>query len=125
MNKLITLIKNKPILSTLILIIITGNLTDIPLQNYLCKFMPYPASLMLSIFIVQIGSFGLCIYVIHKLDFSNTLNMSLSKPIKDLWITIPFLVLILSNCSLLLYAIHSSLTTLISLLNSTFSISSF
>ena len=97
MNKLITLIKNKPILSTLILIILANSLTEFPLQNYLSNFMPYEAALMLSIFTLQIGCFGFLMYLSHKLGISNTFNINLSKPIKSLWIAMPFSILIIIN----------------------------
>ncbi|GAA0741998.1 CPBP family intramembrane glutamic endopeptidase [Clostridium oceanicum] len=99
MNKSTTLIKKHPILSTLILIVFANGITDLPLQNLLYNFMPYEFALMISIIILQMGSFGFFMYIARKLGFSNTFNMNLSKPIKDLWITIPFFLLIIINTS--------------------------
>lgn len=97
MNKLITLIKNKPILSTLILIILTNEITNFPLQNYLSNFIPYQYALMISIFVLQMGCFGFLMYLSNKIGISSTFNMNLSKPIKKLWIAIPFSLLIVIN----------------------------
>lgn len=99
MNKLIALTKNKPILSTLILIIVFNELTDLPLQNYLYNFMPYQTALMLTIIILQMGSFGVLMFMARKLGFSDTFNLDMSKPIKSIWLIIPLTALIGINCA--------------------------
>lgn len=98
MNKLITLIKNKPILSTIILIIIFNEFTDLPLQNCLYNFMPYQPALMISGIALQMSCFGFLMLMAKKLGFSNTFNLNLSKPIKSLWLILPLIMLVLINC---------------------------
>ena len=97
MNKLIELIKSKPILSSLLLIISANAITNFPLQNYLSNFMSYQAALMISIFVLQMSCFGILMYLSHKIGISNAFNMNLSKPIKSLWLIIPFLILVIIN----------------------------
>lgn len=97
MNKLIALIKNKPILSSLVLIILANVFTELPLRNYLSNFMSYQAALMISIFALQMSCFGFLVYLSHKLNIYDSFNMNLSKPVKNLWIALPFALLILIN----------------------------
>lgn len=97
MNKLIVLIKNKPILSSLVLIILANGFTELPLRNYLSNFMSYQTALMVSILALQMSCFGFLAYLSRRLNFYDSFNMKLYKPAKSLWIAIPFFLLILLN----------------------------
>lgn len=94
MNKFI---KNKPIIFSLILILSANGFTDFPLKNYLCNFMPYQYALMISIFILQMTCFGILLYISYKIEISNLFNINLSKPVKSLYLIIPFFILIITN----------------------------
>ena len=97
MNRLIELIKNKPILSSAILVILSNAFTDFPLPIYLSEFIPFQNALMISIFILQMGCFGILLYLSKKLEISDTFNLTLRKPVKSLLLLIPFILLIIIN----------------------------
>lgn len=97
MNKLTEILKNKPILSSIILILLTNEITDFPLKDYLCNFIPYEAALMISISILQMGCFGFLLCLSYKLGIAKQFNLNLSQPVKSLWLIIPFFLLIIAN----------------------------
>lgn len=97
MNKLFKFIKSKPIITLIILILATNWITEFPLQDYLERFIGYQPALMISITVLQMGCFAFLLYLAHKLNISDSFNLNLKKPVKCLWLTIPFLVLVALN----------------------------
>ena len=91
------IIKNKPIIFSLILILLANAYTEFPLRDYLSNFMPYKYAFLSSIFILQMSCFGCLFYISHKLNISNLYNLTLSKPVKSLYLIIPFIPLIITN----------------------------
>lgn len=97
MDKLINLIKKRPIISSFIIAVCANQYTELPLRSFLSSFMTYQAALMLSIFILQMSCFGLLLYLSHRLDCAHSFNLRLSQPIKSLWLIIPFFIFIIAN----------------------------
>lgn len=97
MNTIINTIKKYTFISIFIMIILTNAITDFPLQDYLSSYISYQASLMISIFIKQMGCFLVLLYLALKLKISDTFNLKLSKPVRDLVLIIPLLMICAIN----------------------------
>lgn len=82
MNKVINTIKKFPIIAGIIITVLLDKITDIPLQDFLSKFMSYQTAYLLHISIVQVFCGLLAILILKKLKLDRSYGLFSKIPIK-------------------------------------------